>query len=220
LARNGNEEESLCRCDEHVYYRMMPPTIALHGRVILLTAGFRERGTEWLMDYHGHRITDEQHYNIWHRMDKVYCRQEHLSSRGTNRSAQWELQTFFGRRYWAALEMTMYLIRWYLEQGITSMAHVILCSHGHHRSVAHAELSKIEAERIFPGLEIVVIHLDHGRDQRWMRKYPDNSHGPLNSSDEDYDDWQTFEEYIRYPYDNAAMNPPPFLMHDGLPRHR
>ena len=219
LARAGNEDESLCRCDEHVYHPTMPPTIAMHGRVILLTAGFKERGTEWLMDYHGHSITTAQHDEIWHRMEKVYCRHERLSDRGTYRSAQWELQTFFGRRYWAALEMTMYLIKWYLIQGITSMAHVILCSHGHHRSVAHAELSKTEAQRLFPGLEIICIHLDH-RHAHWMRKYPDNSYGPLNASDEDYGNWQYFEEYIRYPYDNAAMNPPPFRMHDGLPRYR
>jgi len=129
------------------------------------------------------------------------------------------MRQIFGKRYTNSIEMTMYLVQWYIAQGITTMAHVIMCSHGHHRSVAHAEEAADELDIRFPGLHITVVHLDHQRSQDfrpWPQDFPDSSYGPLSAGDPAYPYWEWFERYVRYPYENALANPPPFLMHLDL----
>ena len=99
------------------------------------------------------------------------------------------------------------------------MAHVILCKHGHHRSVAHVELASREIELFFPGIVVKVVHLDHWTHNRWQRIFPDASYGPSLPTDRIWHDWCDLQQNIIFPYHNALANPPPFLLHEDLGRH-
>ena len=197
----------------------IPRNIALRGKVLLISAGYLEAGTRWLVDFFSNGDPSEQeqdrHENLWHRLDVVYNSKGHLCKRGTHPRAQQECERVFGKRFHNAIEMTMYLVKWYALAGVTTIAHVILCAHGHHRSVAHVEASVTQIHRRFPGMQVVTAHLDH-EDTSWTIAYPDASYGPLSAGDPDYDNWCWFENNIRYPYDCTLVNPPPFLMHEGL----
>ena len=208
--RGFHKRDCHCRNEEAYHPPRIMRDIALRGQVTLLTAGYDEDGSSWLQEFWPEH-SSRQHESVWHRLDVVYNKRTRLSRRGHHRSAQRELRDIFGKRCSNCIAMTLYLVKWFVANGILQMAHVLMCAHGHHRSVAHAEVSAQEIAWYFPGLEVTVVHLDH-LDDIWPRRYPDSSYGPSLPTDVGYDDWEFFEQHIRYPYDNALANPPPFLL--------
>jgi hypothetical protein len=184
------------------------------GSVFFITFGVRNPGSAWLLEWFSQWSTNA-HYNIWHQMQKVYFRRTTLRSWGHWPEAQKEFLRVHRDLAEANIEKTLWLVDWYMRMGIVCFAIPIACSAGHHRSCAHAEVSKQRCNNIFPNMRVSLFHLD-GQHDWWPHVYdnPALSLVSLALSDRvpnvPHDDY--FQEFQRA-YHASLQNPPPYLLH-------
>ena len=224
-AQNGHSYCCAHCCNgyvHHVQCRPLPystPTITpnktLNGRVLLVTAGYDEPGSTWLAQTFGGWPT-QYHERTWHRVDKVYTLRGQLRARGTELRAQTQLKQLHGKIASDAIAKHLLLIQMGAKRfGDSILAHVVMCRHGHHRSVAHVEIVKEQVQHHFPNIQVHVLHLDHTHEywlDIWDSPETGNHLGPKQGSVPKRD-LELFDDLI-YAYQRAMLNPPPFLLQD------
>lgn len=228
--------ESCCRSPEgvlppHLHHRrcidaevnQMIPHVKINndysGSVFFITFGVKNPGSDWLLDWFS-RWLPKAHYDTWHQVQNVYTRKTTLRKWGHMQAAQTEFLRVHGDLAEENIEKTLWLVEWYFSMGIICFAIPIACSAGHHRSPAHAEVSKQRACIRYPNVKMSVFHLD-GRDA-WLPRLYDNP--SLSIVAQAYDDEPahvgqninrpTDDDFIAFQraYHATLQNPPPFLL--------
>ena len=118
--------------------------------VVLVSAGITKAGGHWLR--HEFPFLDSSGY--WHRIDRIFDHVERLKRYGTTLEAQNQFKECYPGyvRY----------LRWATDH--LFHFNCFICLSGHHRSVAFVELLRQWLLSHFPGLRVVVWHLDHHRE--------------------------------------------------------
>ena len=171
-----------------------------HGRCVFLTCGWAELGGRWLRD----SFPFVRAERLWHRMDLIFNKNEHLCARGTSRAAQDHLAQLYPDSLPDAVKCAIELALAGLPHG--KLAHVFVCKHGHHRSVAFAELVARQLRNLYPDIVVQLYHLDHR--ESWSESLLGGKE--LNREEND------FEDNIEAPYVNANAHPPTDLLHNRV----
>ena len=151
--------------------------------VTLLTFGVWEPGGDFVLDF----FADHDHRAMWHRMDYCFSSTTHLRRRGTHEEAQEQLLELYPsaeRLIDRAIEDCLHLMQY------GNIAHCFTCRHGHHRSVAFAELVAKRMRHQHPDIQVNVVHLDH--TESWLQER--NIRGRRR---------EAFEDLLEEPYANA-----------------
>ena len=117
---------------------------------MLVSVGFTKAGGHWLR--REFPFLDSSGY--WHRIDRIFDHVVRLKRYGTT----WQAQKQFKECYPGYVR--------YLRWAIDHLFHFncFICKSGHHRSVAFVEVLRQWLLSHFPGLKVVVWHLDHHRE--------------------------------------------------------
>ena len=211
---NGYVHHVQCRTSTY-NIPTVTPNKTLNGRILLVTAGYEEQGSTWLAENFG-GCSAEQRNRICHRVDKIYTHRGQLHVRGTDCRAQTQLKQLHGKIASDAIAKHLLLVQMGAKRfGDSTLAHVVMCRHGHHRSVAHVEIVKQQIHLHFPSIKVHVLHLDHTH-QYWLDIWDSpetGNHLGTKRHTVPEDDLELYDRLI-YGYQRAILNPPPFLLHD------